>query len=83
MRGYACVCYDHEYIPMARGDHYGYFNPYGLASTNGVKTHTAAVRRVRSLADELGYSKDSIGSWGHSKSAYTVLLTDPGATEFV
>ena len=77
MRGYACVCYDHEYIPMARDDHYGYFNPYGLASTNGVKTHTAAVRRVRSLADELGYSKDSIGSWGHSKSAYTVLLTDP------
>lgn len=78
MRGYAGVVYDHEYVPMARDDHYGYFEPnFSLMKENGVKTHTAAVRRVRYLADQYGYSKDSIGVFGHSKSGYCMLLSDP------
>ncbi len=74
MRGYATVCYDHEYIPMARNDHFGYFNPYGLASWNGVKSHTAAARKVRDLAYTYGYDEERISVWGHSKSSYSALL---------
>lgn len=78
LRGYAGIIYDHEYVPMARDDHYGYFEPnFSLLTSNGVKTHTAAVRRVRSLADTYGYSKDNVGVFGHSKSGYCMLLSDP------
>jgi hypothetical protein len=73
MRGYAAALYDHEYIPMSRNDHYGYFNPFSLASQNGVKTHTAAIRCIRQYADDFGYDKDKIGVWGHSKSSYSAL----------
>ncbi|MBE7053652.1 MAG: hypothetical protein E7391_05185 [Ruminococcaceae bacterium] len=74
MRGYAAALYDHEYIPLARNDHYGYFSPFSLASLNGVKTHTAAIRCIRQYADDFGYNKDKIGVWGHSKSSYSALL---------
>ena len=77
MRGYASVCYDHEYIPMARADHYNYFAPFSLAGWNGVKTHTAAVRLTRLLADQYGYDKENIGVMGHSKSSYCSLLSSP------
>ena len=76
MRGYAAVNYDHEYIPMARDDHYGYFQPYGLQGWNGVKTQTAAVRCARYYADELGYDKENVGVWGHSKSSFCVILSE-------
>lgn len=72
-RGFATAIYDHEYYPMARNDHYGYFNPYGTASTNGVKTHTAAVRCARYYADKLGFDGSRIGIAGHSKASYSAL----------
>jgi len=74
MRGYAAACYDHEYVPMARTDHYGYYDPYGTANINGVKTHTAAIRCIRQYADDFGYDPSRIGVWGHSKSSYSALL---------
>ncbi len=74
MRGYAGACYDHEYIPMARTDHYGYYSMYTTAKINGVKTHTAAIRCIRQYADDFGYDGERIGVWGHSKSSYSALL---------
>ncbi len=82
MRGYATVIYDHEYIPMARDGHYGYFAPYSIARWNGVKAHTAAVRCVRYFADTYGYNADLIGVAGHSKSSYGPgLLANPRHNE--
>ena len=56
--GYAGVVYDHPYVPMARDDHYGYFDgtvtghsAFTLMDYTGVKAQTAAIRRIRYLAD--------------------------------
>lgn len=72
-KGFAAAQYDHEYYPMARNDHYGYFNPYGTAKQNGVKTHTAAVRCARYYGKKLGYDVSKIGIAGHSKASYSAL----------
>ncbi|MBE7052675.1 MAG: hypothetical protein E7391_00165 [Ruminococcaceae bacterium] len=73
-KGFASALYDFAYFPMARNDHYGYFNLYGMAETNGVKANTAAVRCARYYADELGYDASRIGLAGHSKGSYSALL---------
>ena len=84
-RGYAFVNYDHAYSPMARTDHFGYFegegdrrNAFTLRYVTGVQAQTAAVRQVRALADmypELfKFDLDKIGAWGHSKGAAVNLL---------
>ncbi|MBE7053663.1 MAG: hypothetical protein E7391_05240 [Ruminococcaceae bacterium] len=75
LRGYATVIYDHEYFPMARDDHYGYYGgAYGVAPTNGVKVQTAAARCVKYYADEFGYANDHLMAMGHSKGSYTSYL---------
>jgi hypothetical protein len=79
-RGYATVCYDHEYMPYmntAVGG-YGHCEPaYTIQGYDGVKTHTAAIRCVKYYADEYGYSKTKIGVFGHSKSSFSSLLSNP------
>ncbi|MBR5518524.1 MAG: Ig-like domain-containing protein, partial [Clostridia bacterium] len=78
LRGYTVVTYDHEYYPMARDDHYGYYGgAYGTAQQNGVKTHTAAARCVKYYADTYGYDANRICNMGISKAAYTALLGHP------
>ncbi len=70
MNGYAGVIYDHEYIPMSRNDHYGYLDKaFSLYKYTANRSHSAAVRRVRQLANEYGYSADYMGTWGFSKSS--------------
>ncbi|MBE7054463.1 MAG: hypothetical protein E7391_09395, partial [Ruminococcaceae bacterium] len=78
LRGYTVVTYDHEYYPMARDDHYGYYGgAYGTAQQNGVKTHTAASRCVKYYADTYGYDATRICNMGISKAGYTALLGHP------
>ena len=76
LQGYAGVIYDHEYIPMSRQDHYAYYGnytvvPYSsftLGTTNANAVHSAAIRRIRYLAEDYGYDGDYIVPWGFSKS---------------
>ena len=80
--GYAFVNYDHAYTPMARDDHFGYFegestagrrNGFTVNDKTGVESQTAAVRCVRALgemyAEEIRIDLDKFGAWGHSKGA--------------
>ena len=76
-RGYAFAIYDHCYYPMARDDHYGYFNPYGIQSQVGIHTHAAAIRCVRYYSYLFGYGTDNYGGFGHSKSALIASLANP------
>ena len=74
-RGFTCAVYSHEYYPMARDDHYGYWSgDYGVARYNGVKTHTAAIRCIKYFSEQFGYSADHIGVGGGSKASYCSLL---------
>ncbi len=63
--GYAGVIIDYGYTPMARDDHYGYFDgnlcrgsftgdnyTYAMGTYNGILNETAAVRMLRYLARE-------------------------------
>ena len=64
MNGYAAVTYEYAYNPMARSDHYGYFDgstpengsvtgdnlTYSLGWYNEVKFNTAAMRYLRYLS---------------------------------
>ena len=76
LQGYAAVIYDHEYIPMSRQDHYKYYGNYtlepyssfSLGTTNANAVHSAAIRRIRYLADKYGYDGDYVAPWGFSKS---------------
>jgi hypothetical protein len=78
LQGYTYALYDHNYQPLARTDHYGYWDKYTLDDHNGIKSNTAAVRFVRKTAEELGFSADRIGVWGHSKASYgPALLANP------
>ncbi len=72
--GYTCAVYDYAYIPMARGDHYGYIDGYGFHGTNGAKTARAAIRCIRYFADVLGYSSELIGAAGISKGTPTTAV---------
>lgn len=84
MRGYAAACYDHEYIPfMAGATGWGHVNPdYSMCFLNGVKTHTAAVRCIKSLSESYGYSRDKVGVYGHSKAAWSSVLSRPSPETF-
>ena len=81
VRGYAFAIYDHCYYPMARDDHYGYFNPYGIQSQVGIHTHAAAIRCVRYFSYLYGYGTDNYGGFGHSKSALIASLANPHPEE--
>ena len=75
--GYAVVYVDHIYNPLARARYYGHFGPYSLQSSNGIAAGSAAVRFLRTHADQYNFS-ESVGALGHSKSSYTVVrLADP------
>ena len=76
-RGYAFAIYDHSYYPMARNDHYAYFNPYGMQYQVGIHTHTAAIRCIRYYSYLYGYGTDNYGGFGHSKSALIASLANP------
>lgn len=69
LRGYAAVTFDHGWTPMARADHYGYFDgstpasgsvtgnntTYSIQFYNEVEIATAAMRYIRylSLSEEI------------------------------
>ena len=92
MRGYAGVVYDYGYAPMARGDHWGYFDgdlpkgvtgdqvTYSMQFYNNVFIATAAMRYVRylSLTDKrFDFDIDAIGVMGNSKGGWTAFLGRP------
>ncbi len=77
VRGYTAVVYEHPYVPMARDDHYGYYDAYSYMHNLGHKTHAAAARCVRYYADTYGYSKENYASMGISKMAMAGVLTNP------
>ena len=79
-RGYTTVCYDHEYMAFMNTElgGWGHFEPqYTVQSYDGIKTHTAAIRCIKYHADIYGYSDSKIGVYGHSKSSYSSLLSNP------
>ncbi len=70
LNGYACVQYDHDYWPFLYRWGYQFYNS-GSDYTLGVnlpRNAQAAMRCVRSLADELGYSSRYLGAAGISKA---------------
>lgn len=86
--GYAGAMWDHAYTPMARDDHYGYFesagaqrNTFTLMGWTGIKAQTAAVRRLRYLSnfegDKYHFDVNRFGVYGHSKGAYVYVLGHP------
>lgn len=81
-RGYAVAWYDHEYLPFMNKDlgGYGHIEPqFTVSNYEAVRAHTAAIRCIKFYADEYGYSKTKIGVFGHSKSSWSSLLSNPNA----
>lgn len=89
--GYAGVIFDYAYVPMARDDHYGYFDgntlpesvtgdnyTYSVHVYSGIKSDTAAIRKIRYLADYEGdtyhFDVDKIGVYGNSKGGLCTRL---------
>ncbi|MBE6561450.1 MAG: hypothetical protein E7662_10030 [Ruminococcaceae bacterium] len=87
--GYAGVLFDYGYTPMARNDHYGYFDGYprkgyvtGDNCTYSLKHYndfsdTAAMRFIRYLAlsdDRFCLDTDAIGVYGNSKGGWMSFL---------
>lgn len=78
LRGFAFAHYDHNYNPIARDDHFRFYDRYSLDGWNGIASNSAAVRCVRAHATRLDLNPDRIGIMGHSKASYgAVLLADP------
>lgn len=77
MRGCAVAIYDHNYIPMSRNDHYGYYSNYSLMWYGALQAHPSAVRCVRYYADTFGYDKENYGVLGHSKASQCGILAQP------
>lgn len=89
-RGYVGVLYDYCYTPMARSDHYGYFDGYpkkgyitGDNGTYSLKTYNvfsdnAAMRFIRYLAlsqgDKYAFDINAIGVYGNSKGGWMTYL---------
>ena len=89
-RGYAAVCYDYGYTPMARLDSYGYFDgypkkgyitgdnaTYALQFYDDKRINTAAMRFIRYLAltdDNIRINTDKIGVYGNSKGSWNTFL---------
>mgnify|MGYP004640740353 CR=1 FL=1 len=91
--GYAGVVFDYGYVPMARTDHYGYFDGDGSGSVGGitgdnytysvsvyneVKSDTAAIRKIRWLADhdsdKYRFDVNKFGIYGNSKGGLCTRL---------
>jgi hypothetical protein len=88
--GYATVLFDYGYTPMARDDHYGYFDgfpmkgyitgnniTYAVNHYNDKKIFPAAMRYIRYLAESDGrfcFNTDAIGVFGNSKGAWMTFL---------
>ncbi|MBE6607747.1 MAG: hypothetical protein E7633_04265 [Ruminococcaceae bacterium] len=87
--GYAGVMFDYGYTPMARLDHYGYFDGYpkpgyitGDNPTYSVKFYndrsdTAAMRYIRYLAlsdERFAFDIDAIGVYGNSKGSWMSFI---------
>ena len=88
--GYAGIMFDYGYTPMARNDHYGYFDGYPKAGyitgdnpTYSLKFYnarsdTAAMRYIRYLAlsegDKYHFDTDAIGVYGNSKGGWTTYI---------
>lgn len=88
--GYATVLFDYGYTPMARDDHYGYFDgfpmkgyitgnniTYAVNHYNDKKIFPAAMRYIRYLAASDGrfcFNTDAIGVFGNSKGAWMTFL---------
>lgn len=77
LRGCAVAIYDHNYVPMSRNDHYGYYSSYSLMWHGGLQAHPSAVRCVRYYADSYGYSKENYAVMGHSKASQCGILAQP------
>lgn len=89
-RGYAGVMFDYGYTPMARVDHYDYFDgfpkkgyvtgdnaTYSLSFYNDKRIFTAAMRYIRYLAlsdNRFLFDKDAIGVYGNSKGSWMTFL---------
>lgn len=82
-KGYAFANYDHAYVPMARSDHFDYFegdpnlgrdSNFTMVQQTGNQAQTAAVRIVRYLAERypetFSFDEDRYGVWGHSKGSH-------------
>lgn len=83
LRGYASVMFDYGYVPMARNDHYGYFDgypmkghitgdnkTYSLHHYNCINIDTAAMRYIRyanATTPEFQFDTSHIGVYGNSK----------------
>ena len=90
--GYAVAMYDYVYVPMARDDHYGYFDgssstksvtgdmmTYSLYTYNMALAPTAALRYIRYLAASDGATfnfNGEIGVIGNSKASNITQLAD-------
>lgn len=81
MRGCAVAIYDHNYVPMSRNDHYGYYASYSLMWHGALQAHPSAVRCVRYYADTFGYSKENYAVMGHSKASQCGILAQPHPEE--
>lgn len=75
--GYAFANIDHCFVPLARGESWGYFDAYTLDDWNGLASNTAFVRYIRLHLDEYNLN-GKIGSMGISKASYgATRLSDP------
>ena len=88
--GYAGATFEHGWVPMARDDHYGYFDgddndsitgdnaTYSIHNFNDTRIDTAAVRYLRylSASEHTKYTFDSnaIGVYGNSKGGWATML---------
>lgn len=88
--GYAVATFDHGYVPMARNDHYGYYDgnwvpghisgdnmTYSISFYNDKLIHTAAIRYLRYLAlseSEFLFDIEKIGIFGNSKGGCMQFL---------
>lgn len=89
-RGYAGVMFDYGYTPMARADHYGYFDgypkagyvtgdnaTYSMSFYNDKRIFTAAMRYIRYLAlsdERFAFDTEKIGVYGNSKGSWMTFL---------
>ncbi|MBE6645767.1 MAG: hypothetical protein E7612_10420 [Ruminococcaceae bacterium] len=89
-RGYVGVMFDYGYTPMARADHYGYFDgypkkgyvtgdnaTYSMSFYNDKRIFTAAMRYIRYLAlsdEKFAFDTNAIGVYGNSKGSWMTFL---------
>lgn len=80
--GYAYAVYDHEHNPFLREkDSWSVEGvTYTVNTYNSVRFASAAIRKIKYLADEYGYSKEKISNLGHSRTSVVVALSNPDPT---